>query len=209
MIITIFGATGMVGKQLIKLALFQGHTVRAYGRNVFDMIADEERHDNLKLVKGGAFDKSDIEKVIKGADVILSALGGAMDGTDNTRSLGMKYIVEAMIKNGVKRIVAIGGEGCLQATDDKLEYEMENFPPALIAVTLEHLQALDHLKASNLDWTFVCPPKIEEAEVTGIYKTNNEFAINSFSINSGDLAQFMLNEAVNKDFIKARVAIGN
>jgi uncharacterized protein len=196
MIITIFGATGMVGKQLIKLALFQGHTVRAYGRNVFDMIADEERHDNLKLVKGGAFDKSDIEKVIKGADVILSALGGAMDGTDNTRSLGMKYIVEAMIKNGVKRIVAIGGEGCLQATDDKLEYEMENFPPALIAVTLEHLQALDHLK-------------IEEAEVTGIYKTNNEFAINSFSINSGDLAQFMLNEAVNKDFIKARVAIGN
>ncbi len=207
--IVIFGATGLVGKQLIKLALFQGHSVIAYGRNVLELMADEERHENLELIKGGAFDKSDIEKTIKGTDVVLSALGGAMDGTDNTRSLGMKYIVEAMEKNGVKRIVAIGGAGCLQATDDKLEYEMDNFPPALVAVTLEHLKALDHLKDSNLNWTFVCPPAIHDAEVTGIYKTNNEYATGSFSINSGDLAQFMLNEAVQNDFLKTRVSIGN
>ena len=35
MTITIFGATGMVGKQLVQQALFKGYTVKAFGRNVF------------------------------------------------------------------------------------------------------------------------------------------------------------------------------
>jgi len=31
----VFGATGMVGKQLVQQALFKGHHVRAFGRNVY------------------------------------------------------------------------------------------------------------------------------------------------------------------------------
>ena len=48
MTITIFGATGMVGKQLVQQALFKGHTVKAFGRNVFAELPMEE--DNLQLI---------------------------------------------------------------------------------------------------------------------------------------------------------------
>jgi putative NADH-flavin reductase len=209
MTITIFGATGMVGKQVMKQALFAGHTVRAYGRNVFELITEEERNDNLQLIKGGLFDKSDVEAAVKGSDIILSALGGAMDGADNTRSLGMKYIVEAMEKKGVKRIVAIGGIGCLQADADNLVGETESFPEEYKSVTAEHLKALSYLKNSNLDWTFVCPPMINDAKVTGIYETKIDYPTNSFSINAGDLAQFMLLAATLQEFSKTKVGIGN
>jgi uncharacterized protein len=209
MTITIFGATGMVGKQLVQFCLLEGHTVRAYGRNVHELIDDAERNSNLDLIKGGLFDKSDVEKAIKGSDIVLSALGGAMDGTDQTRSLGIKYIVEAMEKHSVRRIIAIGGVGCLQADDNTLIYETESFPEIYKAVTEEHLKALSFLQKSALQWTFVCPPMIEPGEPTGIYKTKIDYPAAGGTIFSGDLAHFMLSESKRSDFIKAKVGIAN
>ena len=96
----VFGATGMVGKQLVKQALFNGHTVKAYGRNVFT--EEFPKDDNIELVQGALFDAGQVLKSIKGCDAVLSALGGSFDGTDKTRSLGMKNIVEQMEKAAVK-----------------------------------------------------------------------------------------------------------
>jgi uncharacterized protein len=209
MTITIFGATGMVGQQLVKLALFAGHTVRAYGRNVNELIDDAERNDNLQLIKGGLFDKGDVEKAIKGADAVLSALGGSMDGSDQTRSLGIKYIVEAMEKHDVKKIVAIGGMGCLQADEDTLIAETENFPAQFKPVTEEHLKALHYLRSSGLEWTFVCPPTINDGDATGVYHTKIDYNPGGYTIHSGDLAQYMLSEMQRGEHIHYKVGIAN
>ncbi len=209
MTITIFGATGKVGKQLVKQALFAGHIVHAYGRNVHELIDEAEQNENLHLIKGGLFDKSDIEAAVKGADIVLSALGGALDGNDNTRSLGMKYIVEAMEKKEVNRIVAIGGIGCLQADEDTLIAETESFPEEYKTVTEEHLKALHYLRISALDWTFICPSTIIDGDVTGIYQTKLDYAVNGANtITTGNLAQCMLNEAVQNNYLQAKVGVG-
>jgi uncharacterized protein len=207
--IVIFGATGLVGKQLIKLALFKNYDVVAYGRNVHELIDEQERNENLQLIKGGLFDKSDIEDAIKNTDIVLSVIGGAMDSNDHTRSLGMKNIIAAMQKNNVKRIVAIGGKGCLKNEDGKLLIETEDFPEDLKPVTTEHLKALQYLQDSNLDWTFVCPPSISDADVTGIYNISKEFATNTTQVNAGDIAQFMLTEAFKNEYLKSTLEIGN
>ncbi len=209
MIITIFGATGLVGKNLVQQALFAGYNVRAYGRNVHELIDDAERKENLEIIKGGLFDKSDVADAIKGADFVLSAIGGATDVTDNTRSLGMKYIVEAMEKNKVIRIVAVGGMGCLQADEDTLISETENFPDAYKTVTEEHLKALQYLRQSNLQWTFVCPPMITNESITGKYQTKADYTFESDTITAGDVAQFMLTEAVQNNFVNVKVGIGS
>jgi uncharacterized protein len=209
MIITIFGATGQVGKQLVKQSLFNGHTVRAYGRNVLDLIADEERHENLELIKGGLFDKADVEKAIAGANWIFSALGGGYDGSDQTRSLGMKNIIDAMTKQQVQRIIGIGGMGCLQADADTLICETEHFPDQYKAVTAEHLKALDYLNTSSLDWTFVCPPMIVDADITGQYKAQKDYPVVGNTITTGDLAFFMLKEANENTYLHTKVGIAN
>ena len=85
MTVTIFGATGMVGKQLVKEALLMGHTVKAFGRNVFTAGFPENNH--LKLIQGGVFDAGDVRAAIKGSDAVLSAIGGDFDGSDKSRSL--------------------------------------------------------------------------------------------------------------------------
>jgi len=211
MILTIFGATGMVGKHLVQQALHKGHTVKAFGRNVYTAGINENNH--LHLIQGALFDEDQVYNAIHGSDAVLSALGGLSDGTDKSRSLGMKNIVKQMEKVGIKRIIAVGNMGTLDADDveDEVLMAKPGYPAQFLAVGKEHYKAYEFLKASSLQWTFVCPPDIIKAEATGLYHTaSNHLPVpNNFKINAGDLALFMLNELDKNYFLKARVGISN
>lgn len=209
MIITIFGATGMVGKQLVKTALHKGHTVKAFGRNVYTSALGE--NENLKLIQGAVFDEGQVGKAIAGSDAVLSALGGAPDGTDKTRSLGMKNIVAQMEKVGVKRIVAVGGKGVLDDENGQLFIESPSYPREFIPVGTEHFKALEVLKQSSLNWTLAAPPDIIDAGPTGQYvmAATTMPSPNKNKINAGDLALFMVNELENNAFLQQKVGISN
>ena len=208
MTITIFGATGMVGKHLVQQALLDGHTVKAFGRNVFT--AGFPEHENLQLIAGALFDGQQVRNAIKGSDAVLSALGGSTDGNDVTRSLGMKNIVEQMEKAGVKRIIAIGGKGILDGVDGIL-LDDPSYPPAFIPVGKEHYKAWKHLEKSNLNWTIIGSPDIIENEATGIFHTRADTPPepDNNSINAGDLALFMLNHINRSEYSGKRVGISN
>lgn len=207
--IVVFGATGMVGKQIVQQALFQQYEVNAFGRNVFttDYLTDKHLH----RVQGALFDESEVYQAIKGCDAVLSALGGGSDGSDKTRSLGIKNIIAQMKKAGVRRIIGIGGLGVLNADEHSLLIDAEDYPAAYIAVGREHLKAYGLLQESGLDWTFVCPPNIIDEGPTGKYITAPDYAPspNHYRINAGDLAMFMLNEMLKNEFIQHRVGISN
>jgi hypothetical protein len=207
--IAIFGATGMVGKQLVQQSLFKGHHVKAFGRNVFT--TDLPKDDKVELIQGALFDEGQVFNAIKGCDAVLSALGGSFTGTDVTRSLGMKNIVAQMQKAGVKRIVAIGGMGVLNADENTLLMDTEEFPQEYAAVSKEHLKAFEFLKLSSLDWTFVCPPDIIDDGPTGEFITAANYPPlpNKYKINAGDLALFMVNEIEKKEYVQQRVGISN
>lgn len=203
----VFGATGMMGKELVNQALYNGNSVKAYGRNVFT--ESLPKNDQLELVQGALFDEGQVYNALKGCDAVLSAIGGEAGSGDKTRSLGMKNIVLQMKKASIKRIVAIGGMGILESADGKLIMEQEDFPPGYYAVSQEHLKAYNLLKESGLEWTFVCPPVIEQAEPTGVFTTaaNTLPEPNHYSINSGDLALFMLKELEKKEYLHQKVGI--
>ena len=207
--IIVFGATGMVGKQLVQQALFKGDHVKAFGRNVYT--TDFLNNDNLQLVQGALFDEGEVYKAIKGCDAVLSALGGGFDGNDKTRSLGMKNIITQMKKVGVKRIISIGGMGVLNADENSLLIDGDDYPPEYIPVGKEHQKAFELLNESGLDWTFVCPPDIINEGPSGSYNTSADYAPspNNYKINAGDLAMFMLNELEKNEYVKHRVGISN
>lgn len=209
MTIIVFGATGMVGKQLVQQALFNGHTVKAFGRNVFTELDMEAK--NLELVKGALFDEKEVYAAVKGCDAVLSALGGSADGTDKTRTLGIKNIITQMKKAGVKRIVAVGGLGVLNADENSLLIDKEDYPKQYLAVGLEHKKAYEYLNESGLNWTFVCCPDIKNENATGEFITKASYPPepNNYKINAGDLAMFMLNELKKNEYVQKRVGISN
>ncbi len=205
--VVIFGATGLVGKQLVKQAILKGHSVKAFGRNVFSEFNADEK--NLELIKGGVFDEGEVLHAVKGCDAVISALGGSFDGTDKSRSLGIKNIITQMKKAGVKRIIALGGLGILNFDENTLLIDTADYPKQYIPVGEEHRKAYEYLIASGLDWTFVCSPDIINADVTGEFITSANYPPqpNKYKINAGDLALFMLNEVSKNNYVGDRVGI--
>lgn len=207
--IVVFGATGTVGKQLVQQALFNGDEVRAFGRNVFT--TDFPDDDKLQRIQGALFDEKEVFDAVKGCDAVLSAIGGGTESSDRTRTLGMKNIITQMKKAGVDRIAGIGGLGVLNADEETLLIDKEDYPQEYVPVGKEHQKAWEMLKESGLRWTFVCPPNIINAGPTGSFTTAADYppAKNNYRINAGDLALFMLGELKKNEFIQHRVGISN
>ncbi|MBC6492299.1 NAD(P)-dependent oxidoreductase [Flavihumibacter stibioxidans] len=205
--ITVFGATGQVGRHVVNQALLKNHFVRAFGRNVHEL---KDINKNLELVRGGVFDTEDIFRSLKDCDAVISVLGGSFDGQDKTRSLGMKNIIAQMKNTGVIRIVALGGKGILDHPDGGLIIDQPEYPEEYLPVGREHQKAWEELLGSGLNWTFVCSPDIIDADPQGNFITAaNVFPEGAQSrINSGDLALFMLQEIEQEQYPKQRVGIG-
>ena len=209
MIITVFGATGQVGKRIVSMALALGHTVRAFGRNVEKLIDEDLRNDKFEAIKGYVFDEAEVLNAVTGSNAVLSALGGDFKSNDKTRSLGIKNIIAQMEKAGVKRIVSVAGMGILN--DDEFGYRLNrpDYPAVFKFVSGEHFQAYEYLKASSLDWTLVCPPDIKDEDATGNYIISIDFRPVPYNnrIKAGDIAGFMLKVIELKDFVHKRVGI--
>ena len=207
--IVIFGATGMVGTQLVKQALYNGHNVKAFGRNVFT--EDLPKNDQIQLIQGALFDQKQVYDAIIGTEAVICSLGGDTSGSDMTRSLGVKNIIAQMQKAHVPRIIAVGEISLLNADKDTLIMDLPDFPDKFLPISREHLKAYQYLKASLLDWTMVCPPEIIDSDPTGNFITSSDYAPipNSNKISAGDLALFMLSELNKNEFIKQKVGICN
>jgi uncharacterized protein len=114
-----------------------------------------------------------------------------------------------MERAGVKRIIALGGLGILQANEDELLIDQPGYPDIYKPVGMEHLQAFRFLEASHLDWTVVASPDIVDHEESGNFITNANYppTPNMGKIYAGDLAKFMLDELNENQYLRTRVGI--
>ncbi|MBS4043093.1 MAG: NAD(P)H-binding protein [Chitinophagaceae bacterium] len=209
MTITVFGAKTSVGIHIVKMALAKGYYVKAFDRNIEDLIDEDFRNDHLTAIKGYVFDKDEVHDAIKNSDAIISCLGGSKDGTDKSRSLGMKNIIEGMLKAKVKRIVAISGIGILNYDESRLAIDDEEFPQELKEVSFEHLAAYQHLKSTDLDWTLICPSTIDNKDFTGDYMIKENYLPNQNTehVNAGDIAHYILKCISKNESIRTRIGI--
>jgi putative NADH-flavin reductase len=211
MIITVFGATGQVGKRIVRAALAQEFKVRAFGRNIEPFIDEGLRNKNLVPIKGHVFDAHEVLDAVKGSDVVLSALGGSIDTNNKTRSLGIKNIIEEMQKTGVKRIITVGSSAVLKDDDYGFVVNDPKYPALYKPVGLEHLKAYEYLSASHLNWTIVCCPSITDEDANGHYVTCDDYPPNQnlFTVKAGNIADFIIKEIKSNSHLKKRVGISD
>jgi putative NADH-flavin reductase len=204
--VVIFGSTGRTGKCLIHSALEAGFEVTAFAR-IPDSVTI--RHPRLLLFQGDATVSSSVESAIIGKDAVLSAVGTDL-GQTNLRQKAMENMIAAMQKHHIKRIIGIGGMGVLQATNELQIFQTHGFPKEYVPVSQDHNSAYEALNRSGLDFTFVCPPNINDGPKTGNYVVEADYPPKgNFHINTGDLADFMVSELMKREFIGKRVGIAS
>jgi len=201
--ILILGANGHAGFQTVKRALEKGHTVTAFVRHTESMSL---LHPNLKVIQGDALSQESVSKAVQGNDGVITCLGST---EISHRQVFINHIINAMRMHKVKRVIAIGGIGALQASEHLKVYETITFPKEYIELTQAHIRVLDALLTSRLDFTFVCPPMIADGERTGAYKIQENYPTQGWSITSGDIADFMVKELDERKYVGLKVGISN
>jgi len=171
--LAVFGATGGVGTQLVKIALKQGHTVTAVVRNPAKFTLPS--HEALHLVT--VPDLADTERVqaaISGSDAALSGVGPSTNKDVTAASVPTRHILAALRGAGIERFVAVSAApvGPVPEGDSflnkRIVYAMTR---RFFGGIYGDLAVMERdIASSGLKWTVVRPPKLTDKGI-GDYRT--------------------------------------
>ncbi|MFC9709045.1 NAD(P)-dependent oxidoreductase [Paenibacillus sp. NPDC056933] len=202
--ILVLGATGRVGSHIVANAIEDQHHVTVLVRNPEKC----QTHDkNLTIIQGNVLNQEDIIRAIHGANVVISALN--TDGT-NTLSESMPLIIDAMLKEGIERIITIGTAGILQSrlSPSVLRYQSSESRRKSTRAAEEHHRVYLLLQESTLEWTIVCPTYLPDGDHVGEYRVErNVLPEGGTVISVRDTAEFTYNQIKDDSNIKSRVGI--
>jgi nucleoside-diphosphate-sugar epimerase len=162
--LTIFGATGGTGRQLVQQALAAGHEVTAFVRNPSKLAL---QHDRLRLLQGDVVDAAAVERAVNGAQAVISTLNtsGSAQGIPITR--GTQNILAAMGKYGVRRLVFSAPPSARDPQDTpdlRFKLMIGLVKLAAHAGYVDLVGAAQAVRDSAVDWTIVrlpFPPTIQ------------------------------------------------
>lgn len=151
--VALFGATGQVGRIVLQRLLERGDRVVALSLHPEKLPPAE----HLKVIQSDARDLKAVCEAVRGADAVASCLGMANFAVPATDlSDAFKTILEAMALEGVRRLVFIGSSGLLDHPEGGVRHD-HDLPEVLQFVAAEQKRMLEAIRATQLDWTMLCP----------------------------------------------------
>ncbi|WP_458207379.1 NAD(P)-dependent oxidoreductase [Haladaptatus sp. NG-SE-30] len=206
--ITVFGATGRTGIPLVRQALVAGHEVVAFVRSPTKLTVE---HDRLTVVEGDAYTGAGVREAIAGTDAVVSVLGQTDSGPDDLLTVAGDDIIEAMQAEGVSRLVTLVGAG-VRTENDSVSLSSRVIGTALKLLAGDVLEDakmhVDHVRASNLDWTVVRAPRLTKGERTGDYRTG-DVEPGFEGVPRADVADFILDCVENEQYVEQLPKIGS
>ncbi|MCO8274305.1 SDR family oxidoreductase [Actinoplanes sp. TRM 88003] len=207
--LTIFGATGGTGEQVVRQACTGGHDVTAVVRDPTRLAFEAP---SLQVLAADVMDPDAIAPALEGRDAVISAIGSREARspttvcTDSARS-----IIEAMRQNSVRRLVVVSNSGMHIDSQDGA-FVRAVIKPVLGRVLrhayadMRHMEEL--VQATDLDWTIVRPPRLINAPATGNYRTAiNQNVPRASVITRADLAAHILHTLTDPTTVRATTSV--
>jgi putative NADH-flavin reductase len=223
--LTIFAATGGIGRHILEQAVAAGHEVTAVVRNPKNLPGQAGR---VRAVTADltVADPAVLASAVEGADAVLSGLGPRNPRSGaGIASRGTRAIVAAMLATGARRIVVVSAAPIGTVPSPGRPNPPKHDPgdgffmrhlgtPLAGAMFRAHYADLalmeDILRYSGLDWTISRPPKLTDKPLTGVYRTAYGQNIRGgWSISRADVAHHMLGVLNQPETIKQIVGIAH
>ena len=158
--VTVFGASGRVGRLVVEEALRHGYEVTAFTHS-----KNLPEAAGLSVKQGDIHDAADVARAVEGSQAVISALGSWGTPGKDVLAAGMQNIIAAMDSAGIKRLVSLSGSDARAAGDDLgLLHRLSRASFKLIAnkVLTDGEKHIKLLEASDLDWTVLRSPRMSK-----------------------------------------------
>ena len=208
--VSVIGATGFVGKQVVKELSDRGYAVIAIARDITKV----EQAANVTAARGDVNNIEELSKILEGSDAVINTFNPGWTNPNLYDDFlnGSKNIEKAVEKSGVKRLITVGGAGSLFIGDQQL-VDGPDFPADIKPGALAARDYLNEIKKNDtLDWAFFSPALEMHPGTAGVrkgsYRTaldNPVFDENGRSILSvEDVAVALVDELEQNNFVKQR-----
>ncbi|MFD3520887.1 NAD(P)-dependent oxidoreductase [Streptomyces sp. NPDC058653] len=169
--LTVFGATGGVGREIVRQGLAAGHHVTAVVR---DPARLDVTGDRLDVFTASAFDDpGSLRAAVAGRDAVLSGVGPRGRKDAGIAAPVTRSILAAMDAEGVRRLLVVSAAPVGEVPAD--EPLVGKMAMGMVKVVLKPVYAdlarmEEELTRSGTDWTSVRPPQLLDRPVTGVYR---------------------------------------
>jgi uncharacterized protein YbjT (DUF2867 family) len=192
--ITVFGATGHIGREVVRQALDAGHRVTA-------VVRDPARFGmtGARLTVAAVPDLTVVDALVptvEGADAAVSGIGPRGPRQVRVASSTGAAILRALEKAGVRRFVAVSAAPVAppppgDSLGNRILYPVVGRLLRGIYGDLARLE--DEMRGSDTDWTIVRPPNLVNRPLTRRYRTALDANVaRGRSIGRADVAHCML-----------------
>lgn len=170
--LSVFGATGKTGLALCEQALAKGFDVTVCARDPSKLGALSQK---VRVVEGTLDDGQAIAETVRGADVVVSALGTVDRKPNTVLSDATGRIIGAMEDEGVARLVAITSLGCGGSRDQVDSWIMRLLIKTLAKeIWADKDRQEEAIMASELDYLIVRPGGLTDKPAAGSWSVLRE-----------------------------------
>jgi putative NADH-flavin reductase len=214
--IVLYGATGKAGSRILTELLGRGHEVVAIVRNP-DKLAP---NDGLTVQQGDLSSVEAIAEAIGGAQAVVSAYGPPADKTEQLLGVTKREIAavqqvsqQASSPEHAPRLIVVGGAGSLEVAPGVTLESAKDFPAAWKPIAQAHTNALQLLRASSIDWTYLSPSAFfEPGQRTGKFRLGQDQLLTApdgkSSISMEDYAIALVDELEQPQHRRQRFTVG-
>ena len=206
--LTVFGATGGIGRELVRQGLAAGHEVTAVVRDPARLTVTGER---LEVVRADLTDPEALRPAVAGRDAGLSGLGPRARKDAGIATRLTRVVLAAMEAEQVRRVLVVsaGPVGPAPVSEGYVDRWTRGLVSAVLRDVYADLSEMEaELAASGTDWTAVRPPRLQNKPVTGVYRSVvGGFPARGRFISRADVAHAMLGMVGDVGVVKQGVGV--
>jgi putative NADH-flavin reductase len=205
--LTVFGATGGIGTEVVRQALARDHAVTAVVRDPARLAVPPAA--GLTVITADVLDPASIKPALDGTEAVVSALGPRRGGPMNLLTDSMRAILAAMDATGVRRLIAVSASGFFveEGEGPLTRYVAKPALRAILRARVPDARRFEQLiTTSPTDWTIIRPAQLTNAPGRP-YKTALDRYVGP-RIARADVADAMLNALTDEKTTRHRVNLG-
>jgi uncharacterized protein len=151
--VALYGATGKAGSRILNELVSRGHLVTALLRDPAKL---PQPAPGVIAKEDDLSDPKKIAAAIDGAQAVISAYGPPQNDPEAIVGVTQRQ-VEALRRGSNARLIVVGGAGGLNVAPGVTLVDSGHLPEPYHRIARAHIKALNVLRASPIDWTYLAP----------------------------------------------------